>query len=136
MHKKIKALFCCINFDCTTNFVKKYSAFLSIFSFEYKKEKKNTHWTWSYFKIYFNVYLIVVIYFMNFMNFDFIFKIFLLQHKKIYTLKLIVALNFSLLHHDICFQSFFTSFIKVDLHSMNMNHMTDINGKWLFSISI
>ena len=73
---------------------------------------------------------------MNFMNFDFIFKTFLLQHKKIYTLKLIVALKFSLLRHDICFQSFFTSFIKVDLHSINVNHMTDINGKWLFSISI
>ena len=54
--------------------------------------------------------------FMNFMNF----KFFLLQHKKIYTLKLIVALNSSLLHHDICFQSFFLSFFKADLHSVNV----------------
>ena len=55
-------------------------------------------------KIYFNVYLIIVIYLMNFMNFDFKF---FLQHKKMYTLKLIVAVNISLLCHDICFQSFF-----------------------------
>ena len=44
---------------------------------------------------------------MNFMNFGFIFKFFLLQRKKIYTLKLIVVLNFPHLPHDICFQSFF-----------------------------
>ena len=53
---------------------------------------------------------------MNFMNF----KFFLLQHKKIYTLKLIVALSSSLLHHDICFQSFFPLFFKADLHSINV----------------
>ena len=44
------------------------------------------------------------------MNFVFIFMFFLLQRKKIYTLKLIVTLNFSLLHHDICFQSFLSYF--------------------------
>ena len=63
---------------------------------------------------------------MNFMNFDFIFNLFLLQRKKICTLKLIVALNFSLLlHHDIYFQSFFSSFFKADLHSTNVSHVTD-----------
>ena len=63
---------------------------------------------------------------MSFMNLDFIFKFFLLQRKKTYTLKLIVALNFSLLQrHDICFQSFFSSFFKVDLHSTNVSHATD-----------
>ena len=45
-------------------------------------------------KIYFNVYLIIVIYFMNFMNFDFIFNFFFFQWKKIYTLKLVITLNF------------------------------------------
>ena len=79
-HQKIKALFWSINFDYKTKF-----------SFEYKKR---------------NIYLIIVIYFMNFMNFDFIFKFFLLERKKIYTRKIIVTLNFSLLCH-ICFQSFF-----------------------------
>ena len=44
----------------------------------------------------------------NFMSFDFIFKFFLLQCKKIYTLKLIATLNFSLLPHGICFQSCFS----------------------------
>ena len=33
VHQKIKALFCCINFDYTTNFVKKCFVFLSIFIF-------------------------------------------------------------------------------------------------------
>ena len=42
----------------------------------------------------------------NFMNFDFIFNFFF-QCKKIYILKLIVALNFSLLRYDTCFWSFF-----------------------------
>ena len=36
-----------------------------------------------------------MIYFINFLNFDFVFKFFLHQHKKIYTLKLIIALKFS-----------------------------------------
>ena len=62
-----------------------------------KKEKKNTHSTWLCFKIYFNVILwtlwILILFF-------------LLQHEKIYTLKLIITLNFSLLCH-ICFQFFF-----------------------------
>ena len=43
------------------------------------------------------------------MSFDFIFNFFLLHLKKIYTLKLSVALNFSLLRHDSCFKSFFPS---------------------------
>ena len=43
---------------------------------------------------------------MDFLNFDFI-KFFLLQRKKIYALKFIVTLNFSLLHYDIYFQSIF-----------------------------
>ena len=77
------------------------------------------------FQGYFNVYLIIRIYFINVMNFDFIFKFFLLQRKKIYMLKLIVALNFSLLCHDICFQCFFPSFLRADLYSMNVNHVTD-----------
>ena len=58
---------------------------------------------------------------MNFMNF----KYFLLHYKKIYTLKLIVALNSSLLHHDICFQSFFPTFFKADLHSVNVICLTN-----------
>ena len=62
---------------------------------------------------------------MNFINSDFIFKFFILQSKKIYTLKLIDALNFLLLRHGICFQSFFPSFFKADLHSMNVSHTAD-----------
>ena len=46
---------------------------------------------------------------------------FLLKRKEIYTLKLIIALNFSLLCHDICFQSFFPSFLEGDLHLMNVS---------------
>ena len=38
---------------------------------------------------------------------------------------MIVALNISLLCHDICFQSFFSSFLKEGLHSMNVSGMTD-----------
>ena len=45
---------------------------------------------------------------MNFMDLDFIFKIFLLQSKNIYTLKLIVGLNLLHLQRYICFQSFFS----------------------------
>ena len=48
-------------------------------------------------------------YFLNILNFVFIFTVFLFQCKKIYSLKLIVALNFSLLC-DVYFQSFFSSF--------------------------
>ena len=62
---------------------------------------------------------------MNFMKFDFVFKFFLFQHKQMYTLKLTIALNFSLLCHIICFQSFFPSFFKVDLHLTNVSRMTD-----------
>ena len=61
---------------------------------------------------------------MNFMNFDFIFQFYLLQCKKICTLKLIVALNFLLLRHDICLHGFFPSF-KVDLHSTKVSRATD-----------
>ena len=72
---------------------------------------------------------------MNVMNFDFIFNFFLLRRKKIYTLKLIVALNFSLLCHDICFQSFFSSFFKADLHSTNLSRATHaVRWKMLFFI--
>ena len=44
VHQKLKALFCCINFDYTKNFIKKmfYLSFYFFF-FEIKKEKKNTH---------------------------------------------------------------------------------------------
>ena len=59
---------------------------------------------------------------MNFMKFYFIFNFFILQRKRIYTLNLIVALNFPLLRHDICFQSFFPNFFKKDLHSTNESH--------------
>ena len=68
---------------------------------------------------------------MNFINFDFIVKCFLLQGKKLYTLKLIVAFDFSLLCCDVCFQSCFFFFFKADLHSTNVSRMTD--GKWGFS---
>ena len=44
VHQKIKALFCHINFDYVTNFVKKCFVFLSILLLlSIKKEKKNTH---------------------------------------------------------------------------------------------
>ena len=62
---------------------------------------------------------------MNFMDLDFIFKFFLLQRKKIYTLVLIVGLNLLHLQHDICFQIFFPSFFKVDHHSTKVSHTTD-----------
>ena len=40
----VKALFCCIDLDYMTNFVKKCFVFLSIFFLLHiKKEKKNTH---------------------------------------------------------------------------------------------
>ena len=39
---------------------------------------------------------------------------------------MIVALNISLLRHDICFQSLFSSFLKEGLHSMNVSGVTDI----------
>ena len=43
-HQKIKALFCHINFDYATNFVKKCCFFFSILLLlTIKKEKKNTH---------------------------------------------------------------------------------------------
>ena len=48
---------------------------------------------------------------------------FFLQHK-IYTLKLIVALNFLLSRHDICFRSFF-SFFRADFHSTNVTCLTN-----------
>ena len=103
------SLFCCINFDYATNFVKKMFCFSFYFDFLY-------------------VYLTIVIYFMNVMNFGFILNFFLLQRKKIHALKLIFALNFSLLRHDICFQSlfvcFFSSFFKADLHSTNVSFAT------------
>ena len=40
-------------------------------------------------------------------------------------LKLNVTLNLSLSGHDICFQSFFPSFFKADLHSRNVSQATD-----------
>ena len=80
--------------------------------------------------------LIIVIYFINFINFDFNFKFFLLQCKEIYTLKLIVTLNFSLLCHDICFQSFFPSFLKVDLYSANASRSTDAIRWQMFSSAL
>ena len=39
-HQKIKALFCCINFDYTKNLVKKCFVLFHLFSFEYKKRKE------------------------------------------------------------------------------------------------
>ena len=59
------------------------------------------------------------------MKFDFILKNFILQRKKIYTLELIVTLKFSLLCHNICFQSLFPSFFKADLHSTTVSRVTD-----------
>ena len=73
---------------------------------------------------------------MNFMKFEFIFEFFLLRCKKICTQKLIVTLDFSLLRHGICFQSFFHSFCKVDLHSTNVSRMTDTIQMVFLLISI
>ena len=84
------------------------------------------------FKIYFDIYLIIVIYFMNFINFDFIFNFFLFQRKKICTLKLIAALNVWLLRHGIWFQSFFPSFFKADLHSTWVAQLVQFASKWFF----
>ena len=39
-HQKIKALFCCIDFDYKKNLVKKCFVFFQLFSFEYKKRKE------------------------------------------------------------------------------------------------
>ena len=66
-----------------------------------------------------------------FTSFDFIFKFFL-QRKKIYTLKLIIALNFSLLFNDICFQSFFPSLKRISIQWMRVVWWTQMAGKWLF----
>ena len=74
-----------------------------------------------------------MIYFMNFMNFDFIFNFCLLQHNKIYTLKLIVALNFSLLRHDICFQSFFFLPLRwIYIQGMWVAWLMQFTGKCFF----
>ena len=131
---KNKSLIYCINFDYGTNFAQNFCFSFSFFSFGYKK-KKNTHWTQSCFKIYFNVCLTIVIHFMNFMKFDFIFKFPLLQRKKMYTLKLIAASNFSLLHH-ICFQSFLLSLRRISIQQMSKAKLTQFGGKWFFSIFI
>ena len=71
--------------------------------------------------------------FMNFTNFDFIFKSFLLKRKKICTLGLIVALNCSLLRHDICFQIFFLpSLRRISIQRMWGAQLTQFAGKWVF----
>ena len=100
MHQKIKALFFRINFDYYKKFCKK-NVFLSIFfSLKYIKRKKknktlNSIGLQNLTK--FNIYLIIVMYFVNFMNFVFILTFFLLKHKTMYTRKLIITLNFSFL---------------------------------------
>ena len=66
----------------------------------------------------------MVIYFKNIMSFDFFQNFFLLLCQKIYSLEFIIALNFSLLRDDICFQSFFPSLFKTDLHSTNVSRRT------------
>ena len=53
-HQKIKALFCCINFDYTTSFVKKCFVF-QFFSFEYKKRKAKYTLNSIVLQIYFNI---------------------------------------------------------------------------------
>ena len=79
-----------------------------------------------------------MIHFTNFMNFDFIFKFFLFQCSKIYTLKLIIALNFSLLCYDICFHSFFfrPSLRRIPIQRMWIARLIQFVGKQFFSISI
>ena len=120
VHQKMKASFCHINFDYTTNFLlilhvafsqnclsvfdhfvrltlrrlKMFCFSFYFFSFEYKKRKEKYMLNSIMLKIYFNVYLIIVIYFMNFMNFDFIFIFLFFQRKKVYTIKLVMTLNF------------------------------------------
>ena len=133
-HQKMKALFTALIL-IMEQILHKIFAFLSISFLLGIKKKKNTHWTQSCFKIYFNVCLTIVIHFMNFMKFDFIFKFPLLQHKKMYTLKLIAASNFSLLHH-ICFQSFLLSLRRISIQQMSKAKLTQFGGKWFFSIFI
>ena len=124
----MKALFCCINFDYR-NFVKKYFVFLSIFFLLsiYIKEK-HTKLNGASKLLY--LYLIIVTHFMNFMNFDFFF----LQCKKIYTLKLIVTLNFLLSHNDICFRSFFflPSLRQISIQQMGLAWVMQFAGKVFF----
>ena len=97
-----------------------------MFCFIYKKiikrEKKNTHWTLSCLKIYFNVYLVIVIFFLNFMNLS-LFLNFIYTLK--YTFKLIITLNFFFYFMIFAFKVFFPSFFKVDLHSTNVRRATD-----------
>ena len=70
---------------------------------------------------------------MKFMNFDFIFTFFLLQHKKIYTLQLIIALNFSLLRYDICFQEFsLPSLRRISIQQIWVVRLTKFAGKCFF----
>ena len=59
------------------------------------------------------------------MNFDFIFKFFL-QRKKIYALKLIVALNFSLLRHDIFLRP---SLRRIPIEQMQVMWLMKFAGK-------
>ena len=88
-------------------------------------------------KIYFNVYLIIVIYLLNFMNFGFIFNFFLLQHKKICTLKLIIALNFSLLRHILLSRFFVLPSLRwISIQQIWVARLKQLAGKCFFSISI
>ena len=66
------------------------------------------------------------------MNFDFTFKFFLLQRKKMYILKFIFALNFLLLRHDICFQSFvsFHPIRRISIQWMWVARLMQFRGKF------
>ena len=121
MHQKVKTLFCCINVDFTTKFVKKCFSFY-FFSFEYKERKEKFTLNLIVFKIYFNAYLIKVIYFMNFMSFDFIFKFLLLHNKVDLRFKLFTFTSY------FAFKNFFPSF-KANLH---LNGGKWFPGKWSF----
>ena len=98
--------------------------FLLFFSFEYNKRiEKNTLNSIVLQNLCY-IYLIMLIYLINYVHFDFIFKFFL-QRKKIYTLKFIVVLKVSLLLLIFGFKDFFPFFFKAHLHSRNMSSTTD-----------
>ena len=82
LHQKIKVLFCHINFDYYEEFCKKM--FFLTFFFVQKKEKYPLNSIVLQNLLYHLFNYSIVTYFMNFMNFAFIFTFFI-QHKNIHT---------------------------------------------------
>ena len=104
------------------NLLKMFCFSFYFFSFEYKERKEKFTLNLIVFKIYFKVYLIKVIYFLNFTSFDFIFK-FLLHNKVDLRFKLFTFMPY------FAFKNFFPSFFKANLH---LNGGKWFAGKWSF----